>query len=276
MRSNAISLFLCCLHIIAFSQDTNKVSSISIRTTFSQVPVVRISGIDTSYQNALSVAPAFKFRGKSGWGIKYSPHIMVSGSESKIYMHVVTAGYEKFGKNVNLAVSYLRFFFAKNTEIPYSPIKNELYFSLSYHNTWIQPMVSSSIGFGENSKTSGSPAYDVAVVAGISHDFGVERNGFVSYIGFTPSLMLNAGTNEYFSFLSSSKYVSNSLNYVKKDAKGQSSIPGLGIRNLELDLETVIEMGAFSVQPVAAFYLPITGSEKSLNGYWQVVLKYQF
>jgi hypothetical protein len=51
--------------LLAFStsaQDSTKSGATSISLNFSEVPIVHISGIDTSYQNALSVSPVIGLR----------------------------------------------------------------------------------------------------------------------------------------------------------------------------------------------------------------------
>lgn len=280
MKNLVFTLLLCSSSMFLFSQDSTKSASLSISTTFSQVPIIKIVGSDTSYQNAYSLAPAIKFKSKSGLGFRYSPAIVVSGTNPGIYMHTISGGYEKFGI-IDLVINFSHFFFSKKRNVPYSPINNELYFSLSYNKAWIQPIFSSSFGFGKNTDTaSSSSAYEVGLVFGLSHDFSLEDVGVFNYIDITPSLILNAGTNEYFSFLNTSKYISNTSNfdsYVKKGPKENSSfLTGLGIRNLELNLETSFEIGSFSVRPVGSLFLPISGTDKSMDGYWQVILKYRF
>ena len=274
-----VSIISC---ISCFSQDSTSSRSLSVTSNFSTVPVSQITGTDTGYHNALSISPSLNFRGRNGWGVSYSPGIVTSGSNPGIYMHTISAGYQNKGyKNVDLSFTYSHFFISKNANIPFTPLHNEVYFSADYTKKWLQPEISGSIGFGRSANTASSFAYDISFSGGVAHEFSWEDVGIFSYIGITPSVLMNAGTNEYFSLLRASKYLSTKKfdSFVKNDTKEKSSntssTPNFAFRNIELHLETTFKAGSFSITPSGALFLPVTGIAKSIDGYWQVSLKYE-
>src|SRR5205823_817725 len=90
-------LFLAAISCMsAIAQDKCPLGSSSIKMRFSGVPMERISESDTVYESGLSISPIFDLRTEKGWGVTYSPSVLVSGSQSGIYMHSISAGYEKW------------------------------------------------------------------------------------------------------------------------------------------------------------------------------------
>jgi len=281
MKNYSLTALLTLLTFFTFGQDSTKSGAISISLNFSGVPVVNISGIDTSYQNALSVSPVIGLRSKGGWGISYSPSIVTSGNKSGVYMHSLSAGYEQYGqKSFDLAFNYTRHIFTNKTSIPYTPLNNEVYFSVSYSKTWLKPVFSTSIGFGKDS--GNVSAHDIGLAGGISHDLSWDDKGIFSLIEVTPSVLLNAGTNGYFSFLQVSNYLSHSrkfTKYIKRGNKRNGTITkaSLELSNLEFNLETNFEMGSFSIHPSGSIVLPVSsGTDNSMYGFGEVSLQYHF
>src|SRR5689334_21579367 len=97
MKNYSLVTLFTLISFISFSQDSTKSGGISIGLNFSGVPITTISGADTSYINALSVSPSIGLRSKSGWGVAYSPSFVTSGNRPGVYMHNLTAGYERYG-----------------------------------------------------------------------------------------------------------------------------------------------------------------------------------
>lgn len=220
MKKSILTLFLAFTGFYSFAQDSTGAEKWqpTVAVVFDPVPVYHISGTDTGFINALSIDPKFTIRHKSGLGIAYSPHILTSGPKPGIYMHSVTAGLEQYDRpKFDIEAEYSHYFFT-NTDngIPYSPLTNEIYTSLTYKKWWVRPHVAAGIGFG-NDTTLGTAyssfAYDIGASAGINHDFGW-GNGQVNF-DLVPSLLLNAGTDEYFSFLSITKYITHTKQFIK-------------------------------------------------------------
>jgi len=274
------------------AQDTIKKWNYAIGINFTGVPVTQISGTDTTFQNSLSIAPAFSIRNHSGIGIIYSPAFVTGGSRGGIYMHKITAGFEQYDKKkFDLVAEYSHFFFTNNTAIPATPISNEIILACTYKQSVIRPKLYADIGFGIDSTTpSSTTAYDIAIAGGISHSFEWKMGS--ATINATPALLLNAGTNEYFSFLGVSKYISHSKkfnNIVKnshaKNSRGNGNNQStnttgkqqLSINYIELNLESALEWDSFSLRPAGSLFLPASSSSGlSIDGYWELTLTYEF
>jgi hypothetical protein len=258
--------------------------SSSFQINFSTVPTQSFSSADTSYSNSFSIAPLLDLRSKSGWGISYSPAFVISGSKTGIYMHTISGGYERYGKGkTDLAFSYNHFIATNTTSVPYTSISNEVFFYTSYTSSWLHPLLSGSFGFGKDSPGGASRiATELALQAGINHSFDWDETGVFSSIEITPGLILNAGNNQYFSFLSSSKYMAHSnhlLKHIKssgKNKKTNSPVSQLQISNMELNAEMELNAGRFSLQPEGSIFIPVGSADHTLYGYWQVGLHYSF
>ena len=272
------------------AQDTIQKWNYSIGANFTSVPIIQTSGSDTTYQNSLSIAPAFSIRNRSGIGIIYSPAFVTGGPNSGIYMHKITAGFEQYDKKkFDLVAEYSHFFFTNNTNIPSTPITNEISLGGTYKPSVIRPKLYADIGFGTNkTSSSASTAYDIAFSAGMSHSFGWKAGDVA--LNATPSLLLNAGTNEYFSFLKVSKYISHSKsfnkvisnshsrnrrNIINQTTSTETSKQQLSINYIELNLESSLETGSFSLRPAGSLFFP-TSSGLSVDGYWELTLTYEF
>lgn len=290
MKNIVSTLCLVFFSYLCFSQDAEKNKDdkgegkySSFQINFSTVPTQSISGTDTSYANSFSIAPVLDLRTKSGWGLSYSPAIITSGAKTGIYMHTLSAGYERYGKGkADLAFSYNHFIATNKTSVPYTPISNEIFFYTGYTGSWIHPLISASFGFGKDSSAISKTATELALQAGVNHSFDWDQTGPFSSIELTPGLILNAGNNQYFSFLSASKYMAHSkqvLKAIKKTEKnrkaGNSSAP-FQISNLELNTEIQLQSGRFSLQPEGSIFIPLSSTDHTIFGYWQVGLSYSF
>lgn len=160
------------------------------------------------------------------------------------------------------------------------------------------PSFSGGIGFGHNKETTPSTsAYDVGASIGLSHGFSWDSKP-VSF-SLSPSLVLNGGTNQYFSLMNISKYVGRNKYFTKiiKNSKAAaaatrsasrragttttspSTVSGesFDLSNIELGLESALEIGSFSMRPTISVYLPVGSSAGSgISAYWGLSLGYSF
>jgi hypothetical protein len=279
MRKHTLFSLFIILSVFTFAQDSNRSGTSSFRLQFSGAPVATFSTVDTSYQNALSISPVLDLRTKHGWGITYSPSIVTSGQRTGIYMHSLSAGYEQYGrKKYDLAFNFTHNFFTNKTSVPYSSLANEIFFVYAYSKTWLKPVFFTSIGFGKDSDNVST--HDIGLAAGLSHDIKWEDEGIFSSIDITPAVLLDAGTNGYFSFLRASKYLSHShrfVKYIKKHGKGVITKSPLALSNLELNLETDFVIGSFSIHPSGSIFFPLgRGTDHNAFGYGEISLQYSF
>jgi len=291
MKSLSLALLCLAFYYNGRAQDSTKKWQPTLGINFTTVPTLNISGTDTSFQNALSIAPVFNIRSKGGFGIIYSPVFVSGGSHPGIFMHILTIGLEQYDKkNFDLVADYSHFFFTGNSSIPTTPITNEVILEATYKQWSLMPKLSAGFGFGTNNDVSPSTgAYDIELAWGVSHSFAWEQKDF-SY-NVTPSVLMNAGTNEYFSFLKLSKYIShsNQFNKIVKNPHASHSrgntttttteqtTQKISLNNIELNLESSIEHGSFSIRPSASLYVPVSSQDNAvIGGYWELSLSYNF
>ena len=270
------------------------------------VPTLSISGVDTTFVNSLSVAPVLSLN-YNGFSAIYSPKFVAGATGSGIYMHAVSVGYSQYDKpNFDFALEYTHMFFTNNSSVPYSPLNNDIYTALTLKKMWIQPKFAAGLGFGNtkatSTNTSGS-AYDVGLSAGVGHLFQWDNDN-VSY-NVSPSILLNGGTNQYFSFLKVSRYIGANKNFGNFTKKGLGANRGNGTKktrtnsggtvvtsvstsptvakesftlsNVEANLETSAEIGSFTVRPTVSLYVPVgTAAGSGVTTFWQIALQYQF
>lgn len=293
----SIFLLLIC-SLSSFSQDSTNKWTFSVGLGFEPITVYNISGTDTSFVNSLSVAPGFSIRHSNGIGLTYSPKFVTGGASPGIYMHILTFGIEQYDKEVfNYTFNYSHYFFTNTTGVPYSPINNEISGSISYKKPWLRPSFSAGIGFGNNTETTPSTsAYDVGVSIGVSHGFSWDAKQLSFSV--SPSLVLNGGTSQYYSLLGFSKYVGRNKNFTKviKDSKAAAAATrsanrrtgttattttanteSFNFSNIELGLESSVEVGSFSMRPSVSLYFPVGSSAGSgLSAYWGLSFGYHF
>lgn len=284
------NIITCCLllcAVTAWTQERQHPSSASI--SISSVPVQRVSGTDTSFQNGWSFSPILDLRTRKGWGLSYSPSIVCSPVSTGIYMHTLSAGYEKYGgKNMDLAFSYNRFFFTRHTSVPYSPLNNELSLFANYTHTWLRPILAASYGFGKDTSAGASAsAHDLDLAVGVNHAFDWDDQGIFSEIELTPSLLLHAGTDTYFSFLSANRSLGHShrfVNYIKKGkgkkSQGNNAATTVSSKfapsSVEAMAEADLNAGRFTIRPSGSVVLPLTGTDRTPYTYGAVTLQWHF
>ncbi len=298
MKKTAVFLLILFVFSVkSYSQDSSGKWTFSVSMGIDPVAITRISGTDTSIVNSLSVAPGFTIRHANGIGFSYSPKWVTGSSSPGIYMHALTFGIEQYDKeSFDYTFNYSHYFFTNNTGVPYSPLNNEISGSINYKKAWLRPSFSTGIGFGNNTETNPSTsAYDIGAAVGISHGFSWDTKP-VSY-SLTPSLSVNGGTNQYFSLLSTTKYIGRNKNLTKlvKNSKALAAAARTASRragttttsttegesfhvsNIELGLESALEAGSFSMRPSVSMYLPVGSSAgDGLSAYWGISFGYHF
>jgi hypothetical protein len=265
-----LSLFSLC----SFAQDSTKKWQVSAELAFSSFPTVSVSGTDTIYKSVLSVSPGLTIRNKkNGLGIYYSPSIVLGGSQPGIFLHTLAAGIEQYDKKrFDIVADYIHYFFTSNESSPVSLLNNEVYFYLCYKKPWLQPSFSADFAFNVTTGKKSSFLYDAALSAGAGHMFEWEQNNFTFNV--KPSLKLNAATDNYYSFMRGTKYITHGNSY-KKYLKKSSSF-NLSVNNVELGIESSLEKGAFTVRPAFSLYLPVSSGTSGIDGYWQLTFEYKF
>lgn len=290
MKQLILTTCLYLFSLCVYSQDSTSLSKMQAGIQLNTTPYLSVNNSDTVYSNSLVVAPFIRYY-YQGFGVKYAPYFITGGSKPGIYMQTVTAGYEQYDKeHINLDLSYTHFFFSGNTTIPYTPLNNELYGFISLKKPWLAPLLSVDLGFGKDE--SGQEQAGLNAAAGLSHSFASNGTHLFSSIEIDPSLLVNGSANDFYSFLTSSKYITHNKNYgnyIKTNGRGRRQTGGgstgsqsttqagspFVFSNMELNVYSDLTAHHFEIIPVASLYFPL---EKTLpvSGYWELKLAYDF
>lgn len=294
------NLFIVCVlfsFASAHAQDSTKAWNVTLGLNMSVVTTYKIVGTDTGFANTLTQSPILTLTHKSGLYASYAPMFVVGGIKPGLYMQALSTGISQYDKpDYSYDISYSHYFFSSQTSVPYSPLNNEVYASFTYKKPWLNPEFSAGVGFGTN--TEESPAKnvsDIGISAGVSHSFNWDQ-GNVSFSAI-PDISLNAGTNDYFSFLKSTKYIGRSISASKLIKKGKAALAAkkrklsagsttttstsqsntFDLTNIALGFESSVETGAFTIRPEFNLYLPVGASSGSgVSAYWQLAFAYRF
>jgi hypothetical protein len=274
-------IFLAAMYCSAGQQAANKWQYSAV-INFTVVPTFNIAATDTSFKNSLSFAPSIGIRNSNGLGFAYTPKFVVGGPNPGIYMHAVTFGFESYNKKkLDFFADLSHYFLTKNISVPATPITNELYTAVTYKKYWVRPMLLLGVGFGTNQQTvPHNLVADVAIAVGVSHLFYTQQNK--AAFSFIPALKVNAGTNDYFSLMNSSKYISANKDFNKLITKTKGTAvtddsKSITLNNIETTFEAAYQKGVFSLRPEVSFIFPAfskTGNAIIFIG--QLQLRYDF
>lgn len=286
-----IIIILCLFsNLNGIAQEKNKQFSTQAGITASTTAAYSISGTDTTLKNAFTLAPFVRIMSKSGFGVSYSVHTLLSGAEKKLFMHTASAFYEEYDKPVNLSFSFTHFFFTNNSAIPYTPITNELYGYVAYKKLWLAPAVATSIGFGQDENSLTQAVFNVA--AGVTHNFSFSSKTN-SEANISPSIFLNGGSNKYYSFLQTARYItknSGKKGFLSTTGRGRGRRNGTGtggttttttatnqftLNNVELNVYSSFNFGNFEIVPDGSVFIPLV-SNSQVSAYWQLKFAYNF
>ncbi|GAC1452392.1 MAG: hypothetical protein NVSMB7_15100 [Chitinophagaceae bacterium] len=281
-----VLLFHLGISLFVFAQKDTSAGQFRIGFQSSTIPVTDFSATD-SIRQELFIAPQLSYTHKSGLGISARTYFL-TGHSSGHFLSTVSPDYEKDNDKLYTEVNYTHFFYSSNTNIPYSPIKNELYGNIRLKKKLLQPLLTLNAGWGKDS--SASTVFDINVLAGIAHEFSTEINA-ASSISFLPAVILNAGTNNYFSLLRGSPYISSSKNYnavIHSQSKGRgrgssgggstssspATVNSFGLSQLEGNLYIYYSIGRITIEPDASIFIPLR-SGNSVNGYFQLTTNFK-
>ena len=222
--------------------------------------------------------------------MKAQTYFLTSGPSTGNYATAISPFYSVDNKKIALDILYSHFFLNGNVSMPYTPITNELYGSLTYKTKSLSPVAGIDLGFGNDSVANAS-AFDMNIFAGITHSYNWDLNKNIS-LDFSPKLLLNIGTERYYTFLRSAGYITHSKNF-KKVIKTNShsngnnngngggsttstSLPSIALNNLEANAAFNFSLGRFSVEPDIALYVPFNADGQGVFSWWQLGISYAF
>lgn len=273
--------------VVRAQDDTAADWSFRVGFLSSTVPVNDFAAED-SVRLQLYIAPQFSITHKSGLGVILRSYFLTGGTASGNFLTTFTPNFEKDNSKLYLGANYTHFFYKKNTDVPYTPINNELYGNIRLKTKILQPLLVLDGGWGKDS--TASTVFDLNILAGVAHEFSL-KTGDDGSLSLLPAIILNAGTNSYFSLLSGSPYIGNSKNYKavihgKGSSRGNSSggnNPGampattnsLELRQLEANLYIYYSIGKITIEPDASIFFPLQTGD-NVSGYFQLNVNFNF
>ena len=126
---------------------------------------------------------------------------------------------------------------------------------------------------GRGKDSAGGAALDINLLAGLAHEYALDMKNAGS-ISFLPAIILNAGTNNYFSLLKGSPYIGKSKNYnavIHNQSRardrgntGSNVSAGsltdshlLALTQLEGNLYVYYSIGRFVIEPDLSIFFPL-------------------
>jgi hypothetical protein len=255
-------------------------------------------------------SPSVAYYHKSGFSGSLSAYYLFGAEKNPWFEWDLSASYD-YTKNKKFltGISYTRYLFADSSDVPITPIKNELFAYFYYRNWWLQPGLSLDFGWGRrtdrvvnywqigrrrvtvgNESESTVSGRDFNMILAVRHPFiFIDVLKFDDALLFTPSAGFTLGTAHYYSNMKGFQYVSrsakiqNDIRKSKKNAQGQPVEPeddntrtGFEPRALDLTLNLSYMIGKLTLAPSFTVFKPLQGEDKSFMNYFTARATYSF
>jgi hypothetical protein len=233
------------------------------------------------------ITPTVGYYHKKGFYATASAYYLFDAIGDPWFEWDFSAGYD-YTKNRNFltGISYTRYIFSDSSDVPATPINNELFAYFYYRKWWVQPGISLDLGWGSKEEKIGPVTRNVSgkdwnIVTAIRHPFifmDVIKRDDAFLI--TPSFGLTMGTAHYYSNLKAFQYISRSPKLKWEDKQdrpeamgnplelSKSKKTGFEVRALDFTLNVSYVIGKFTIAPSYTVFRPFQGTDKSLMGYF--------
>lgn len=238
------------------------------------------------------LSPTLSYYHKSGLFASASTYYMFNATQKPFFETDLSIGYDYTKKRDFITgVNYTRFFYADSSDMPFTPINNEVFAYFLYRKWWLEPGVILDYGWGERSYrlnrffTRSISGADFNMMLDVRHTFIIPEI-FTSEdaLMIVPIVALTAGTANYYSNLKAGQYLTRTKKikkYINRDnaAGEQETILDTGFEPRAADVSLRISYmlnSKFSVAPSYTVFQPLTGDDKSLFGYFTASINYTF
>ncbi|HEY9259888.1 hypothetical protein [Chitinophaga sp.] len=234
------------------------------------------------------VSPSLSYYHKSGFYAGISSYYLFNATNNPWFEWDMTAGYD-YTKNKNFltGVSYTRYIFSDSSDVPATPIKNEIFAYFYYRKWWLQPGVSFDYGWGKDVNEAAHlretlRGNDFNIIAAVRHPFifsGIMGRGDV--LLFTPSINLTMGTANYYSNLKAFQYITRSpqlmniKNHPGKELNFEDHTE-FEPRAADLTMNLSYFVGRINLAPSFTVFKSFTGSEQGIMSYFTARMAYSF
>lgn len=244
------------------------------------------------------LSPVISYNHKSGWFASAYGYYLFSANQNPWFELDLSTGYD-YTKNRNMltGISYTRYFYKDSSDVPPTPIKNELFAYFIFRKWWLEPGLSVDFGWGKD-KLPGPQAQktvagsDFNVIADLRHSFiYMDLLTDDDAILIMPVLSFTAGTANYYSNLKSFQYVSRSKLIQKRNKqkknRGQGQQPveleeivsdntGFQPRAVDVSLRMSYLLGKFTLSPSYTLFKMLQGEDNNITGYFTASLSVTF
>lgn len=252
------------------------------------------------------LSPSIAYYHKTGFFGSLSSYYLFNTEKNNWFEWDLTAGYD-YTKNTSFltGISYTHYFFADSTDVPVTPIDNELFAYFYYRDWWLQPGVSLDFGWGRrtdrvidyrqlgrrrssaNEVVSTVSGKDFNMILAVRHPFiFIDVLKYDDAILFTPSVGLILGTAHYYSNLKAFQYIARSakikqdIKKSKKNAQGQpiesEDKTGFEPRAFDLTMNFSYMIGKLTLSPSFTVFKPLQGEEKNFMSYFTARASFDF
>ncbi|WP_423736178.1 hypothetical protein [Chitinophaga caseinilytica] len=250
------------------------------------------------------LSPSVTYTHKSGLFANAAAYYLLSGGNKPWFEFDLGGGYD-YTRNRDLmtGISYTRYMYADSSDVPQTPIKNELYAYFIYRKWWLQPGLSLDFGWGslkreEASVTTRQHGNDFNVIVDVRHPF-LFMDVLTADDGLLimPIAGLTTGTAKYFSSMRSFRYATRG-NAIKKFSEKKNNGRGNGNGNgngngggqgapvaeatetilsdgsafkpraVDLGLRVSYIIGKFAISPSFTLFKMLQGPDTSVSGYF--------
>lgn len=234
------------------------------------------------------VAPSLSYYHKSGLYAGVSAYYLFNSVNKPWFEWDFTAGYD-YTKNRNFltGVSYTKYIFADSSDVPSTPIKNEIFAYFYYRKWWMQPGLSLDYGWGKHVSEGLHTketlhGNDFNIIASVRHPFIF--SGVVSRFDalmVTPSVNMTLGTANYYSNLKAFQYITRSPQMVKlRNPPGKElnfeDHTEFEPRAVDITMSVSYFIGRINLAPSYTVFKPLTGTDQGIMSYFTARILYSF
>lgn len=235
------------------------------------------------------LSPGVSYNHKSGLFASVYGYYLFNASYDPWFETDLNIGYDYTkSRRLMTGISYTRYFYRDSSDVPPTPIRNELFAYFIYRKWWLEPGISLDLGWGKLRQRRDAQAErtvsgsDFNMIADLRHSFiymDLLKNDDALLI--MPVLSFTAGTANYYSNLKSFQYVSRSK-LIQNRGKGKrgrgqpvqeleeivSDNTGFQPRALDVSMRVSYMLGKFAVSPSYTLFRLLQGEDTTLTGYF--------
>ncbi|RAJ02205.1 hypothetical protein LX64_03214 [Chitinophaga skermanii] len=227
------------------------------------------------------LSPSISYYHKSGLYANASTYYMFGATKNPWFEHDLGIGYD-YNKHPNFiaGISYNHYFYADSSDVPLTPIKNELYAYFSYRKWWLEPGINIDFGWGKESAQYKRVTYtnsgrDFNLNLDVRHSFlwidVLNRNDGLMIL---PVASLTFGTTNYLTNLRGTMPLGNKhtkpqeINYIDRLS--------FGPRFADLGVRVAYNYKFVTISPAYTVFKPLQGDDRSMLGYFSATMKFGF